>query len=83
MGAALAIKGATDAEQLFEAYLEEFLAPTLAGGQVSGFRWFGGTPDPEAHRAHRGQGSRGVVLALLFTGSQPHRRSVFQDKEHR
>ena len=33
MGAALAIKGATDAE-LFEAYVEEFLAPTLEAGQV-------------------------------------------------
>jgi transposase len=33
VGAALAIKGATDSE-LFEAYVEEFLAATLAAGQV-------------------------------------------------
>ncbi len=33
IGEALAIKGATDAE-LFEAYVEEFLAPTLRAGQV-------------------------------------------------
>jgi transposase len=33
MGASLAIEGATDAE-LFEAYVEEFLAPTLVAGQV-------------------------------------------------
>jgi transposase len=33
MGEALAIEGATDAE-LFEAYVEEFLAPTLKAGQV-------------------------------------------------
>jgi transposase len=33
MGAALSIEGATDSE-LFEAYVEEFLAPTLTAGQV-------------------------------------------------
>lgn len=33
MGAALAIKGATDAE-LFESYVKDFLAPTLEDGQV-------------------------------------------------
>ena len=33
MGAALSIKGSTDAE-LFETYVEEFLAPTLEAGQV-------------------------------------------------
>ena len=33
MGEAISIKGATDAE-LFEAYIEEFLAPTLKAGQV-------------------------------------------------
>src|SRR3954470_13869674 len=33
MGEALAIEGSTDAE-LFEAYVEEFLAPTLEAGQV-------------------------------------------------
>lgn len=33
MGAPLAIKGSTDAE-IFEAYVKEFLAPTLAAGQV-------------------------------------------------
>ncbi len=33
MGEAISIKGATDAE-LFEAYIEDFLAPTLKAGQV-------------------------------------------------
>jgi transposase len=33
MGAALSIEGSTDAE-LFEAYVEEFLTPTLKAGQV-------------------------------------------------
>ncbi|MGH3144882.1 MAG: IS630 family transposase [Rubrobacter sp.] len=33
MGEAVSIKGSTDAE-VFEAYVERFLAPTLAGGQV-------------------------------------------------
>jgi transposase len=33
MGEAISIEGATDAE-LFEAYVEEFLAPTLKAGQV-------------------------------------------------
>jgi transposase len=33
MGASLSIEGATDSE-LFEAYVEEFLAPTLTAGQV-------------------------------------------------
>lgn len=33
MGAAVSIEGATDAE-LFEAYVEDFLAPTLEAGQV-------------------------------------------------
>lgn len=33
MGESISIKGATDAE-LFETYVEEFLAPTLEAGQV-------------------------------------------------
>jgi len=33
MGEAISIEGATDAE-LFEAYVEEFLAPTLKAGQI-------------------------------------------------
>ncbi len=33
MGVAISIEGATDAE-LFEAYVERFLAPTLSAGQV-------------------------------------------------
>lgn len=46
MGQALSIEGATDSE-LFEAYLERFLAPTLSAGQVVVLDGLG------AHRTHK------------------------------
>ena len=46
MGASMTIEGATDAE-VFEAYVEHFLAPTLTEGQVVVLDGLG------AHRTHR------------------------------
>jgi hypothetical protein len=63
MGEALAIEGATDAE-LFEAYVEEFLAPTLEAGRVVVLDKLG---------AHRTQRVRKIIEArgadLLFLPS--------------
>lgn len=53
MGEALAIEGSTDAE-LFEAYVEEFLAPTLETGQVVVLDGLG---------AHRTQKVRSLIEA--------------------
>ena len=61
MGEAIAIEGATDAE-LFEAYVEEFLAPTLEAGQVVVLDKLG------AHRTERVRElieERGADLVLL------------------
>jgi transposase len=63
MGEALAIEGSTDTE-LFEAYVEEFLAPTLEAGQVVVLDGLG---------AHRTQRVRKLIEArgaeLLFLPS--------------
>jgi transposase len=61
MGQALAIEGSTDAE-LFEAYVEEFLAPTLKAGQVVVLDGLG------AHRTERVRElveARGADLLLV------------------
>ncbi len=61
MGEALAIEGSTDAE-LFEAYVEEFLAPTLEAGQVLVLDGLG------AHRTERVRElieARGAELVFL------------------
>ena len=60
MGESMAVEGATDA-QVFEAYVEHFLAPTLERGQVVGLDGLG---------AHRTQKVRELIEArgadLLF-----------------
>ena len=61
MGEAIAIEGATDAE-LFETYVEEFLAPTLRAGQVVVLDGLG------AHRTERVRNlieARGCDLVFL------------------
>jgi len=61
MGVAISIEGATDAE-LFEAYVERFLAPTLSAGQVVVLDGLG------AHRTGRVRGlveARGADLVFL------------------
>ena len=51
MGEAMTIEGATDAA-VFEAYIEHFLGPTLAEGQVVVLDGLG------AHRTKKGEGAR-------------------------
>jgi DDE superfamily endonuclease len=83
MGAALSIEGSTDAE-LFEAYVEEFLTPTLKTGQVvvlDGL--WGRTGAGGSGSSSNPQGRRPSVPAELLGGPQPDRGSVLQDKEHR
>jgi len=61
MGVAISIEGATDAE-LFEAYVERFLAPTLCAGQLVVLDGLG------AHRTHRVRElveARGAGLSFL------------------
>ncbi len=61
MGEAIAMEGATDAE-LFEAYIEDFLAPTLEAGQVVVLDGLG------AHRTERVRDlieARGCDLVFL------------------
>lgn len=56
MGAALSIKGSTDAE-LFEAYVEEFLAPTLEAGQVVVLDGLGGLGTDRVRELVEGRGA--------------------------
>lgn len=67
MGAAVSIEGSTDAE-LFETYVEEFLAPTLEAGQVVVLDGLG------AHRTERVRElveGRGAELLFLPPYSSP------------
>ena len=79
----VAIEGATDAE-VFEAYVERFLSPTLSEeGQVVVLDGLG------AHRTQRVKElieARGAYLLFLPSYSpdyEPYRGSVLQDKRHR
>jgi DDE superfamily endonuclease len=81
MGDAMCVRGATDCE-VFEAYVEHFLAPALKEGQVVVLDKLGGVPPKEDKGAHRGEGSGAGLLALLLPRSEPDRASVLQDKEH-
>ena len=72
MGPSLAVESSTTRE-VFEAYVEHVLAPSLRAGQVVVMdnlsshkeRW-------EGKRTDRGEGMRAVVPATLLARSQPH-----------
>ena len=81
MGESMCLEGVTDAAA-FELYVEHFLAPTLGEGQVVVMDRAWGTQAKEDKGAHRSQRSRAGVRAILFSGPQPHRASVLQDKVH-
>ncbi len=61
MGEALSIKGATDAE-LFETYVEEFLAPTLKAGQVVVLDGLGAHRTARVRELIEGRGAELVFL---------------------
>ena len=61
MGEALSIKGATDAE-LFETYVEEFLAPTLEVGQVVVLDGLGAHRTARVRKLIEGRGAELVFL---------------------
>ncbi len=70
MGESVAIEGATDAEaEVFEAYVEEFLAPTLEAGQVVVLDGLG------AHGTGRVRDLVEEKGALLFCSRRPTRRT--------
>ena len=79
MRESISIEGATDAE-LFEAYVEKFLAPSLREGQVVVLDGLG------AHRTQRvrdlveDRGGQPFVLAALLARPEPHRGGFQQDK---
>jgi hypothetical protein len=75
MGEAMCVEGATDAE-VFEVYVEHFLAPSLKGGASGGLRQPRSPQAPKSKGADRGEGSPGALPALLLAGLEPHRRGV-------
>jgi len=82
MGEAMTIEGATDA-LAFEAYVEHFLAPTLAEGQVVVLDRLAAHRTEKVRELVEARGRRVAVPAILFAGSQPDRSSVLEDKEAR
>ena len=60
----MTFEGGTDAAAL-EAYMEHLLAPTLGEGQVVVLDGLG-AQDRQGEGAHRSEGSRAVVLAVLL-----------------
>ncbi len=80
-GRSVAIEDSTDSE-VFEAYVEEFLAPTLEEGQVVVLDKLGAHRRTERVRELI-EGSGSALPAFLLSGPQPDRGSVLQDKEHR
>jgi hypothetical protein len=79
LGPCLAVEGATTRREVFEAYLERVLAPTLRSGQIVVMdnllrrtREAGSQGDP------RGAGLRAHIPAALLAGARPHRRSVLE-----
>ncbi len=85
MGESVVIEGTTDAE-IFEAYVERFLAPTLEEGRVVVLDGLGAHRTGkvrEGQGTHRSHGRRACILAVLLAGPEPHRGSFQQDEGHR
>ena len=79
MGPSMAIEGSTTKE-VFEAYIEHFLASTLRAGQVVVM------DNLSAHKGERvrkliEERLRTALLAALFARSEPHRMGVLEGKE--
>jgi hypothetical protein len=81
MGPSLAVEGATDRE-VFEAYVEKMLAPSLQAEQVVVMDNLSAHKGERecAHWSRSGEPSS-LVPAALLSGPQPHRRSLRQDRE--
>lgn len=79
MGESVAIEGATDAE-VFEAYVEHFLAPSLEEGQAVVLDGLGAHRTERVEGARRGAGRGSRVLAVLLAGFEPYRGSFLQDQ---
>ena len=79
MGQAVSIEGATDSE-LFETYVERFLAPTLspAGGVLDGL---GAHRTPKVRESSK-SGAPTSVPASLLSGPQSHRGGLLQGEGH-
>ena len=79
MGPSMAVEGTTT-YRVFETYVERLLTPALRPGQVVVMDNLGSTQAEEGEGAHRGEGLRAHLLAVLLSGSQPHRRGPLEDK---
>lgn len=79
MGPTLAVAGGTTKE-VFEAYVERVLAPTLRPGQVVVLDNLAAHKGEVGARAGRGAGLRSSLPAGVLAGLQPHRGGVLEDK---
>ena len=79
MGEAIAVEGSTNKE-VFEAYIEHALAPTLKTGQVVVMDNLSAHKPVRVRELIEGKGWQAHLLTLLLAGFQSDRRSVQQDK---
>ena len=81
MGETMAVEGSTDRE-VFEAYVEHALAPTLEAGQIVIMDNLLSPQTEQGKGADRGARLRADLPTRLFTGFQSYRGSVRQDKRY-
>ncbi len=79
MGPCLAVVGGTTKE-VFEAYIERVLAPTLRAGQVVVADNLAAHKGEEVCELVEAQGCELLFLAALLAGLQPHRGGVLEDQ---
>src|SRR5215213_10073466 len=81
MGETMAVEGSTDRE-VFEAYVEHALAPTLEAGQIVIMDNLLSPQTDQGKGADRGARLRADLPTRLFTGFQSYRGSVRQDQRY-
>jgi hypothetical protein len=79
MGETMAVEGSTDRE-VFEAYVEHVLAPTLEAGQLVTMDNLLSPQTRQGEGADRGEGLRADLPTRLLAGLQPDRRSFLKDQ---
>ena len=81
MGPSMAVEGATT-YRVFETYVERLLTPALRPGQAVVMDNLGAHRPRRVRELIEARGWRAHLLAVLLSGSQPHRRGPLEDKAH-
>src|SRR3712207_289666 len=81
MGPSLAVEGATTS-RVFETYVKRLLAPAPHPGQVVVMDNLWGSQAKEGKGAHRGEGVRAHLPAILLPRPQPDRGSPLKGQAH-